>query len=117
MSVHGKTAALRTRSLFSRSGNIRGGAASAPISLTLALTMGLVAFGGLGAQHADLGVRAAFVAVVFGASVASLLGGTAIPGAGVRTSTTLILTALIASLAADASLAASGSDRIQAIVC
>jgi sulfate permease, SulP family len=116
MTAHGKTTALRPRFPSSLGGDIKGGAARALISLTLALTLGLVAFGGLGAEHADLGVRAAFIAVAFGAPVVSLLRGTPIPGAGVRTSTTLILAALIASLATDASLGGSGSDRIQSIV-
>jgi sulfate permease, SulP family len=116
MTAHGKATTLRPRFPISLGGDIRGGAASALISLTLVLTLGLVAFGGLGAEHADLGVRAAFIAVAFGAPVVSLLGGTPIPGVGVRTSTTLILAALIVTLAGDASLGGSGTDRLQSIV-
>jgi len=115
MTAHGNTV-FRPGDPASLARDIRGGAASALISLTLALTLGLVAYGALGADHADLGVRAAFIAVVFGAPVASLLGGTTIPGAGVRTSSTLILAALIAALSTDASLDAFGTGRIQAVV-
>ena len=92
---------------------IRGGVASALVSLTIALTLGLLAYGSLGP---DLGVTAAFSAIVFAAPVAAIFGGTPIPGAGARVSATLILTALIASTAADASLAGSGIPRVEAVV-
>ncbi|MGB8437540.1 MAG: SulP family inorganic anion transporter [Burkholderiales bacterium] len=97
-------------------GEIKGGIASALVGLAIALTLGLLAFGALGAEHVDLGVRAAFSTIVFAAPVALLLGGTPIPGAGPRVSSTLILAALIASSAADPSLAASGMPRVDAVV-
>jgi sulfate permease, SulP family len=97
-------------------GEFKGGVASALVSLAIALTLGLLVFGALGADHADLGARAAFSAIVFGAPVASLLGGTPIPGAGSRVSSALILAALIASSAADPSLGASGMPRVEAVV-
>jgi sulfate permease, SulP family len=97
-------------------GEIKGGIASALVGLAIALTLGLLAFGALGAEYADLGVRAAFSTIVFAAPVALLLGGTTIPGAGPRVSSTLILAALIASSAIDPSLTASGTPRIHAVV-
>jgi len=94
-------------------GEIRGGVASALVSLTIALTLGLLAYGALGPE---LGVTAAFSAIVFAAPVAAIFGGTPIPGAGARVSATLILAALIASTAADPSLAGSGLPRTEAVV-
>lgn len=109
-------AAARVGGGASIAGELKGGVASALVGLAISLTLGLLAFGALGAEHADLGVRAAFIAVVLGAPVASLLGGTPIPGAGARVSTTLILAALIASVATEPALAAAGMSRIAAVV-
>jgi SulP family sulfate permease len=97
-------------------GEVKGGIASALVGLAIALTLGLLAFGALGAEYASLGVRAAFSTIVFAAPVALLLGGTVIAGAGPRVSATLILAALIASSASDPSLAASGIPRVSAVV-
>jgi MFS superfamily sulfate permease-like transporter len=97
-------------------GEVRGGVASALVSLAPILTLGLLAFGALGAAHADVGVRAGFSAAIFGGLVATVAGGAPIPGAGVRTSSTLILAALVTSLAFNPSLSASGGDRVAAIV-
>jgi len=90
--------------------------ASAVIGLAQVLTLGLLAFGALGVEHANLAVRAAFSTAIFGGLVASQLGGTPIPGAGVRTSSTLIFASLVASLAAESSLGAPGIDRVQAVL-
>jgi len=97
-------------------GELRGGIASALVSLAIALTLGLLAFGALGAEHADLGVRAAFATIVLAAPVASLLGGVPVPGAGPRASSTLILAAFIASCAADPGLGAPGMPRTVAVL-
>jgi len=115
MSAH----AIATRSdggALRLAGEVKGGIASALVGLAIALTLGLLAFGALGAEYADLGVRAAFSTIVFAAPVALLLGGTTIPGAGPRVSSTLILAALIASSASDSSLTASGTSRVDAVV-
>ncbi len=80
------------------------------------LTYGLLAFGALGVDNVDLGVRAAFGAAVFGSLAASLFGGTQVPGANVRVATTLILATLIAALAVDPRLAAAQTGRVEAIV-
>ena len=97
-------------------GDLKGGVASAVVGLAQVLTLGLLAFGALGVEHANLAVRAAFSTAIFGGLVATLLGGTPIPGAGVRTSTALIFATLVATLAAEPSLTASGLGRVQAVM-
>jgi len=100
----------------SNAGDLKGGVASAVVGLAQVLTLGLLAFGALGVEHANLAVRAAFSTAIFGGVIATLMGGTPIPGAGVRTSTTLIFATLVATLAVDPTLAASGMDRVQAVM-
>lgn len=97
-------------------GELKGGLASALVSFAISLTLGLLAFGALGAEHADLGMRAAFSAMIFAAPVAALLGGTPLAGVGPRVSSTLILAAQIASSAAEPTLDAAGFSRVEAVV-
>jgi len=94
------------RSVF-RPGEIRGGIASAATSFALAVSLGLLAFAPLGPKYFEVGIYAGFASAIYGQLVAGLLGGSAHPGSGPRASTTMILAALVAVLAADPALAPS----------
>ena len=83
---------------------VRGGIASAVVSLGILLPLGLLPFAVLGPEGAALGIRAAFVATVVGGVIIAVVGGMAVPGSGPRTSTALILTGFVTTLAADPNL-------------
>ena len=83
---------------------MRGGIASAAVSLGILLPLGLLPYAVLGAQGAALGTHASFVASVVGGAIMALVGGAAVPGSGPRTSTALILAGFVAGLAADPAL-------------
>jgi SulP family sulfate permease len=88
-------------------GEFAGGIASAIPGLAHALTLGLLAFAPLGAEHADLGIRAGFAAVIFGGVAATVFAGTSLPATGPRASTSLILAGFVATVAADRTLGVS----------
>src|SRR4030095_4302422 len=87
-----------------RSNEIRGGVASAAVALGILLPLGLLPFAVLGVEGVAIGIRAAFIASIVGGAVIALVGGSAVPGSGPRTSTALIFTGFVAGLAADPAL-------------
>jgi SulP family sulfate permease len=74
-----------------------------------ALTLGVLAFAPLGAESAEIGIRAGFAAAVYGGIAATLLSGTPLPATGARASTSLILAGFVVTLAADPELGAAGT--------
>lgn len=76
------------------------GAMVALATLAIVLSLGLLAFAPLGAL-AQLGVAAAFSAVIAGGLVYALLGSAASPSAGPTSATALILAGLVAQLVRD----------------
>jgi MFS superfamily sulfate permease-like transporter len=77
------------------------GAVVALETVAIVLTLGLLAYGPLGA-FAPLGIAAAFAAVISGGLVYALLGSAASPSAGPTSATALILAALVTQLVQDA---------------
>ncbi|HSM22519.1 MAG TPA: SulP family inorganic anion transporter, partial [Rubrivivax sp.] len=84
--------------------------------LAVVLTLGLLAFAPFGLQAASVGLPAAFVTAALGGVVYGLLGRSGLPVAGPSSATALILSGLVASLAADPRLAPSGAAGVAAIV-
>lgn len=82
-------------------GNVRGGIASAVVSLGILLPLGILALSPLGAAAAPQGVRAAFVTAIVGGLVAAWVGGVEHPGSGPKTSAALIFAGFIATLLGD----------------
>ena len=97
-------------------GELVGGAAGATASLALALSLGLLAFAPLGAEHARIGVFAGFASAIYGQIVAGMLGASAHPGSGPRASTSLVLGGLVAVLCADPALAPSAPHGVERVV-
>ena len=95
--------------LKSLRGDFAGGVASAIPGLAHALTLGVLAFAPLGADSAEIGIRAGFAAAVYGGIAATLLSGTPLPATGARASTSLILAGFVVTLAADPELGAAGT--------
>ncbi len=93
-------------------GDLAGGVASAIVDLALLLTYGVLVFGALDPDYA---VRVVFAGAIFGGAVATMLGGTSIPGSGPRAATSLILATFVAGLASDPTLRSSGVPNAQAI--
>lgn len=77
------------------------------VLLTQMLTLGLIAYGLLGAVAVEAGVRAAFAAALFGNLTAVFLGGALLPNEIPRASTVLVFAAFVARLVADPALAAT----------
>ena len=100
----GRSAKRRTYSRQVVVDEIRGGVASAAVALGILLPLGLLAFAVLGSEGAALGTHAAFVASIVGGAIIALVGGSALPGSGPRTSTALIFAGFVAGLAADPAL-------------
>jgi MFS superfamily sulfate permease-like transporter len=86
------------------SGDAAGGLASAIPGLVHALTLGVLVVAPFGPDQVDTGIRAGFAAVVFGGIAAAALSGTPLPATGPRASTSLILAAFAATVAADDAL-------------
>ncbi len=86
-------------------GELAGGATSAAVGVTLALSTGLIAFAPLGPAFAAIGVEAAFAAAIAGNVVATLCGGSVLGGSGPRASVALVTAGLVASLAQDPAIA------------
>ena len=85
-------------------GELAGGLTSAIPGLVYALTLGLLAFGALGVEHVEIGLRAGFAAAVFGGAAAALSSGTQLPATGPRASVTLVLTGFVLLLVRDPAL-------------
>jgi sulfate permease, SulP family len=112
-------AALRRRVRARPAGlrsDLAGGTAGATASLAAALSLGLLAFAPLGAEHAAIGVMAGFASAIYGQLIAGLLGGAAHPGSGPRASTSLVLAGLVAVLCADPALAPSAPQGVERVV-
>lgn len=97
-------------------GVVRGGIASAVVSLGILLPLGILALAPLGADAAAQGVRAAFVTAIVGGLVAALVGGVEHPGSGPKTSTTLIFAGFVATLLADPRLRGPDGVALDAIM-
>ena len=102
--------------LQSLRGELAGGVASAIPGLAHALTLGVLAFAPLGPEHAEIGIRAGFAAVIFGGIAATIFSGTPLPATGPRASISLILAGFVATLAVDPALGAAGTVAL-AILC
>jgi SulP family sulfate permease len=109
--------AQRDGSVVSWRGELAGGATSAAVGVTLALSTGLIAFAPLGPAFAAIGVEAAFAAAIAGNVVATICGGTVLGGSGPRASVALVTAGLVASLAQDPAIAPSvhGASRLLAL--
>jgi SulP family sulfate permease len=97
----------RSRRRLSWSGffdEVRGGLAASAVALGILLPLGLLPYAALGSDGAALGIRASFVGSVIGGVIIALVGGSAVPGSGPRTSTALIFASFVAGLAADPAL-------------
>ena len=88
-----------------------GGTAGAVASIAIVITLGLVALAPL--QAGAAGVTAAFLCVIFGASVYALLAGSALPTGGPTSATAVIAAALVARLA-DSPALPQGPDAVPA---
>ncbi|MFO1395518.1 MAG: SulP family inorganic anion transporter [Burkholderiales bacterium] len=95
---------------------VRGGLASAVVSLGTLLPLGILALSPLGAAAGAEGVRAAFVAAIVGGLVTVLVGGAEHPGSGPRTSATLIFAGFVATLLADPRMHESDGIALDAIM-
>jgi MFS superfamily sulfate permease-like transporter/CRP-like cAMP-binding protein len=93
-------------------GEIAGGLASSIPAFVYALTLGLVVYAPLGAQHAELGIRAGFAAAVFGGAVSALASGTPLSSSGPRASVALVLAGFVLKLTHDPAL---GVEHISAL--
>lgn len=90
----------QTLGALRQAGNKLAGAMVALATLAIVLSLGLLAFAPLGAL-AQLGVAAAFSAVIAGGLVYAMLGSAASPSAGPTSATALILAGLVAQLVRD----------------
>jgi MFS superfamily sulfate permease-like transporter len=100
----GRSATRRAYSRKDVADEIRGGFASAAVALGILLPLGLLPYAVLGSEGAALGTHAAFMASIVGGTIIALVGGSAVPGSGPRTSTALIFAGFVAGLAADPAL-------------
>ncbi|MBL8644298.1 MAG: SulP family inorganic anion transporter, partial [Rhodospirillaceae bacterium] len=89
-------------------GDLTGGFVAAVISVAESIPYGLLVFAPLGAVAAASGVMAGLYASVFAALVAAVFGGTQNMITGPRASTSVIMAAMVASLAAAPGLAEHG---------
>ncbi len=92
------------------------GATATFILLTQMLTLGLIAYGALGAVGVEAGMRAAFAAAIFGNLSAAVLGGALLPNEIPRASTVLVFAAFVTRLAADPSLRAMPGGGVEEIL-
>ena len=97
-------------------GDLRGGFASAVVSLGILLPLGLLAFAPIGAEAGAVGVRAAFLGAILGGLVATAVGGAEVPGTGPKTSIALIFAGFIATLVADPALRGPDGLMLDAIL-
>ena len=95
---------------------VLAGSSSALTAQAIVLSLGLLAFVPLGAGAAELGVRAALVAVIAGGLVYALTGTTPAPAGGPSSPTTLIFAGLVAQLALDPQLNLSNPQGLVALM-
>ena len=86
--------------------NLQAGVVGSLAVLAVVLTLGLLAYAPLGPAAARVGLTAAFVTAAVGGLVYAALGRAVLPVAGPSSATALVLASLVASLVADARLAA-----------
>ena len=92
------------------------GAVNALTALVAILSLGIVASAPLGAVAAQLGVRAAFVAVIAGGLVYALAGSTASPAGSPSSATAVIFAGLVAELGGDPQLGLATAAGLLALV-
>jgi SulP family sulfate permease len=81
-------------------GDFAGASIAAVISIAESIPYGLMVFGALGATAMAYGPIAGLYASIFGALVAAILGGTPLLISGPRASTSVVMAAMVASVAA-----------------
>lgn len=91
------------------------GAVSAITTVAILLTLGLLAYAPLGSAAVGAGIRAAFVSAVLGGLVLALFGRSAMPVAGVSSATTLMMSSLVARLAADPEADMAGAIAVASV--
>jgi SulP family sulfate permease len=89
-------------------GDLAGGLVAAVVSVSESIPYGLLVFASLGVASAAEGVMAGLYASVFAAFVAAVFGGTQNLISGPRASTSVIMAAMVATLAAAPELEAHG---------
>lgn len=92
------------------------GAVNALTALVAILSLGIVASAPLGPVAAQLGVRAAFVAVIAGGLVYALAGSTASPAGSPSSATAVIFAGLVAELGGDPQLGLATAAGLLALV-
>lgn len=90
------SAATRERTV---AGDIAGGFTASLVALPQALAMGTLVFMPMGPEHAHVGIGAGLTCAVAGGLVAGFTGGARYQISGPRASTSVILAALVATLA------------------
>ncbi len=93
-------------------GDLAGGLVAAVVSVSESIPYGLLVFASLGVAAAAEGVMAGLYASVFAAFVAAVFGGTQNLISGPRASTSVIMAAMVATLAAAPDLDAHGGASI-----
>ena len=113
----GKAASSPARSARgSLSGDLAGGFAATLIAVPQAMSLGILAFAALGPGHASTGVVAALVASVIGNLVAAATLTARCQIVGARASTTTIVAALVATLAAHPAFQVGGAPDVSRIL-
>ncbi len=95
---------------------VQAGVAGTLISLGPALTMGLLAFAALGPQAAAQGIPAALLASVVGGAVFAWLSRSPMAAGGPSTAAVLVVSALVARVAADPRFAASDPQAVASLL-
>lgn len=89
-------------------GDLSGASIAAVISIAESIPYGLMVFGALGAAATAYGPIAGLYASIFGAVIAALFGGTPLLITGPRASTSVVMAAMVAIVAAAPDLTAHG---------